>query len=361
MTDVSVTTDRAGASKPASRSSIAVIIVNYRTPALALAAARALIPERADNPTLRVVIVDGGSGDDSPEVLRAGVADADLAGWVELLPLPINGGFGWANNQAMQRLLQSGDAPDYFHVLNPDTEVEPGAVSTLRAVLDDIPRCGAVGSVLLNPDNSLSGSAFGDMSPLRELVRGSRLEVLRRVFRLKPMLVTEPGEADWVTGASTMFRAAALKQSGLFDTGFFLYFEEVELMWRLVRAGWTIRHEPASRVRHIGGASTGVNYDPKARRTLPPLPRYWFEARRRMYARTRGRTGAILANGYWLAGHGLYLARRAVGLGGHHVPVANEGRDVLRHGILPTTTDLAPHVTRWDDPIDQPPAWMKAR
>ncbi|WP_242139337.1 MULTISPECIES: glycosyltransferase family 2 protein [unclassified Sphingomonas] len=337
---------------------IAVIIVNYRTPALALSAARALIPERAGNPTLRVVIVDGGSGDNSADVLQAGVVDPALAGWVDVLALPINGGFGWANNQAIQRLLQSDDAPDYFHVLNPDTEVEPGAVSALRDVLDRHPRCGAVGSLLLNEDGSLSGSAFGAMSPLRELVRGARLDAMRRVLGIKPMLVTEPGEADWVTGASTMFRGAALKQAGLFDTGFFLYFEEVELMWRLAKAGWSIRHEPVSRVRHIGGASTGINYDRKVARTLPPLPRYWYEARRRMYARTRGRTGAILAGSYWVVGHALFLARRTVGLGGKHVPVANEARDLLRHGILPSAADLRPHVARWDDAIDQPPAWM---
>ncbi|MDN4630833.1 glycosyltransferase family 2 protein [Sphingomonas sp. PsM26] len=340
---------------------VAVIIVNYRTPDLALAAARALMPDRADNPGLRVVIVDGGSGDTSAEVIRAGVADPALSDWVELLALPINGGFGWANNQAIQRLSQSADAPDYFHVLNPDTEVEPGAVTTLRKVLDSHPRCAAVGSLLLNADGSESGSAFGNMSPLRELVRGSRVNALGRMLGVKPMLVTEPGEADWVTGASTMFRATALKQAGLFDTGFFLYFEEVELMFRLVKAGWTIRHEPASRVRHIGGASTGVNYERKAAKALPPLPRYWYEARRRMYARTHGRTGAMLANGFWVAGHGLYLVRRAVGLGGSHLPVANEARDLLRHGMLPSKADLQPHVARWDDPIDQPPAWMAKR
>ena len=339
----------------------AVVIVNYRTPALALAAARALQSERADNPGLHVVIVDGGSGDTSPEVLRAGVAEPALADWVELLALPINGGFGWANNQAIQRLLQSEDAPDYIHVLNPDTEVEPGAVTALRKVFEQHPRCGAVGSLLLNDDGSLSGSAFSAMSPLRELVRGTRIEALRRLFGIKPMLVTGPNEADWLTGASVMFRSTALKQAGLFDTGFFLYFEEVELMWRLSKAGWSMRHEPHSRVRHIGGAATGVNYGRATARTLPALPRYWFEARRRMYALTRGRTGAIVAGSCWVAGHGVFLARRAIGLGGGHLPVTNEARDLLRHGIIPSARDLQAHVTRWDDPVDQPPAWMANR
>lgn len=337
---------------------VAVVIVNYRTPELALSGARSALVERSDNPGLRVVIVDGGSGDGSADVLRTGVADPMLADWVELLALPINGGFGWANNQAIQRLLQSDDAPDYIHVLNPDAEVEPGAISALRDVLDHHPRCAAVGSVLINDDGSLSGSAFEAMTPLRELIRGARLDVLRRILRVKPLVVTEPGEAVWVTGASTMFRAAALKQAGLFDTGFFLYFEEVELMARLKQAGWNIRHEPASRVRHIGGASTGINYDRKALRTLPPLPKYWYEARRRMYALTHGRRGAALAGVFWLTGHGLFLARRAVGLGGKHLPIANEARDVLRHGIRPAPVDLQPHVVRWDEPVDQPPGWM---
>ena len=80
-----------------------------------------------------------------------------------------------------------------------------------------------------------------------------------------------------------------------------------------------------------------------------------------VYARTHGRTGATLANGFWIAGHGVYLLRRAIGLGGQHLPVANEGRDLLRHGMLPSKADLQPHVAWWNDPIDQPPAWMATR
>ena len=56
-----------------------------------------------------------------------------------------------------------------------------------------------------------------------------------------------------------MLRVDSLRTVGLFDEGFFLYHEEIELMWRLRQAGWTIAFEPRSRVRHVGGGSSGVH------------------------------------------------------------------------------------------------------
>ncbi len=110
--------------------SVAAVMVNFRTPDLALDAARALASARAEFPDLRLVIADGFSQDDSVERLEAGVAGSDLAEWVTVLPLAVNGGFGWANNQAMLRLMQSDSPPDYIYLLNPDTQVTPGAVTT---------------------------------------------------------------------------------------------------------------------------------------------------------------------------------------------------------------------------------------
>ena len=79
-------------------------------------------------------------------------------------------------------------------------------------------------------------------------------------------------EVDWTTGASVMFRSEALGQTGLFDEGFFLYHEELELMWRLRRAGWTIAFEPRSRVRHVGGVTTGMGSQHSAAPVEPPAP-----------------------------------------------------------------------------------------
>lgn len=339
---------------------VAIVIVNYRTPDLALGAVRSLVAERERVPGLRVVLVDGGSGDGSADRIAAGLADPALSGWAEAMPLPINGGFGWANNQAIQMLMQGDRPPDYVHLLNPDAEIEPGAVAALVAVLEREPRCAAIGSLLLDPDGSPSGSAFRFQGPLAEFGRGVRIGAVRTLLRLPEVLAENgrPGVVDWATGASVMMRSAALREVGLFDTGFFLYFEEVELMWRLNVAGWHIRHEPASRVRHVGGAATGVR-DGETRSLLAaPRPAYWYASRRRFYALTHGRVHAAAASAAWLAGNALFGLVRAVGLGGRHMITRNEARDLVHHGILASGADATPHIARWDEPVGREPAWM---
>lgn len=339
---------------PAAPPRVAIVIVNYRTPDLAVGCVRSLIGERAALPGLRVVVVDGGSADGSAERIDAALAAPDFGGWTSLLPLAINGGFGWANNQAMLRLLQQPDPPDFIHLLNPDAEVEPGAVARLADHLARTPRCAAVGSLLLDPDGTPSGSAFRFPSIGREFVRGAATPALGRLLGIAPTLAEEAGVApDWVTGASVMLRAEALREAGLFDDGFFLYFEEVELMWRLRRAGWSIAHEPASRVRHVGGAATGVRVTKAERR-----PAYWFDSRRRLFVRTAGAAtlrGATLA---WMAGRALWKLREALRLTRDQPAAAPETADHLRRSLRIRPQDRRAAVTRWDDPPAQFPAWM---
>jgi len=337
--------------------SVAVVVVNYRTPELTLGAVASLIAERERVPGLRAVVADGGSGDGSAEALAAAFAEPRFAGWTHFLPLSVNGGFGWANNQAIQWLMQGETPPDYLHLLNPDAEVEPGAVAALAAVLDAEPECGAVGSLLLEEDGTPTGSAFRFPGARSELVRGSRTDALGRLLGVGS-LVMRPADlatVGWVTGASVMLRSEALRRTGLFDTGFFLYFEEVELMWRLTRGGWTVRHQPASRVRHLEGASTGVR-DASGEMLAPPRPAYWYRSRRRLHALMLGGRGARVADLAWLAGDRLFALRRRLGLARGRVTVAGEAAGV-RAGAR--AFDPPPAPARWDEPPGRPPAWME--
>jgi GT2 family glycosyltransferase len=65
------------------------------------------------------------------------------------------------------------------------------------------------------------------------------------------------GEVFGGCGAALALRTAALREVGVFDDDYFLYYEDVDLSWRLRRAGWTVRYEPSSTVRHQHSASTG--------------------------------------------------------------------------------------------------------
>src|SRR4051812_21952768 len=341
---------------------VAVVTVNYRTPALALACLGSLAVERRTLPNLSVVVVDGGSGDGSAEQLAKALDVAEYRDWVELLPLPINGGFGWANNHAIQMLLRGAEPPQYIHLLNPDSEIEPGAVRVLVDYLEAHPRVAAVGSQLLELDGSWTGSAFSFPSIRGELSRGARTASVHRLLRIPPVAVkTETAaEVDWATGASVMLRADALRQVGLFDEGFFLYHEEIELMWRMRQAGWTISTEPRRRVRHVGGGSTGVHYRATSAAFEPRRPRYWYRSRSRYFALTRGWAVAALAYFSWILGHVVWSIRRLVGLAGGAKPFEHQLRDHLANSF-PRRHDRVPAVARADGTPSTEPAWMRNR
>jgi GT2 family glycosyltransferase len=346
---------------PVRNSSIAVVTVNYRTPALTKRCIAAVAKERKGLPRLRAVVVDGGSADGSAAELSAALAKPAFASWVEFMPLSINGGFGWANNQAIQRLLQRAEPPEFIHLLNPDTEIEPDAIRFLVDYLLRHPRIAAVGSQLIDPDGSCAGSAFNFPSIRGEFARAAATRPLERLFKIPPIAVdaAEAIEVDWVTGGSVLLRVEALREVGLFDEGFFLYNEEVELMWRLRRAGWAVATEPRSRVRHVGGGATGVTGRATGARLEPRKPAYLFRSRTRYFGLTRGPAGAAAAYAAWLAGHAVWRARRLLGMPIGE-PVDHEFRDHLRKAF-PRKSDFAAAVAAAESEPTDLPAWMARR
>lgn len=340
---------------------IAVIIVNYRTPELTRRCLAALAHERKLLPGLRAIVVDGGSADTSAEELAKAVAHPDYENWASFLPLPINGGFGWANNEAICRLMLGPEPPQLIHLLNPDSEIQPGAVATLAEYLAAHPGTAAVGSQLLEPDGSFGGSAFTFPSLRSEFSRAARTELLDRLLRVSPIAIASDTatEVDWTTGASVMIRVEALRQAGLFDEGFFLYYEEVELMWRLRRAGWAIAFEPRSRVRHVGGASTGMRDRTSHVRAEPRKPSYWYRSRARYFSLTRGRVFATMAWSAWLLGYAFWFVRHRLGLAPGAKDVDRALHDQLAYSF-PRKGDSRPAVRRLDSPPGGVPAWMKS-
>lgn len=339
---------------------VAVVVVNYRTPDLALRCLEAVEKERRALPLLRLIIVDGFSNDGSAEKIRMAICDPRYASWVTLLALPINGGFGWANNQAILKLLAGGLTPKFIHLLNPDTAVEPHAIEALVRLLLERPDAAAAGSQLLEEDGSESGSAFVFPTLLGEFARGARTGLVESLLRIKRegLALREARDVDWVTGASVMLRTTALQQAGLFDDGFFLYHEEIELMWRLRACGWQIVHEPASRVLHAGGAATGVNVRPTKGPIIPRRPAYWYESRRRFFARSRGPLSVPLALGMWTAGYGFFRLRRALGLAPGSKLLEHELSDQWKYGRS-RPSDRGGAIVFPGSSERARPAWMK--
>jgi N-acetylglucosaminyl-diphospho-decaprenol L-rhamnosyltransferase len=334
---------------------LTVIIVNFRSADLSLQAVRSLGADRALLPGLRAIIVDGGSGDGSAERLAEALAADEFQGWAELLALPINGGFGWANNQGMLREIQRPDAPEFIFLLNPDAQVTQGAIPALLDHLAAHGRCAAAGAQLLDEQGEPQVSAHRFPTALGEFARATRTGLVQRLLgdAGAPLPIGERAcEADWVSGASVMLRTEALRHTGLFDDGFFLYFEEVELMWRLKRAGWQVWYVPSAKVIHLEGAVTGA-VEAAAKR----MPRYWYDSQRRYFALTSGRAGAIMALGAWQVGHLLWRLRRLL-RSGRGAAVPHMARDRVRFG-LPRSTDTRRSVPSAASPPGSPPAWMR--
>jgi N-acetylglucosaminyl-diphospho-decaprenol L-rhamnosyltransferase len=332
---------------------VAVAIVNYRTPRLVLSCLRSLLAERIALPQLHVIVVDNASGDDSADLLSAAIAQTPFADWVRFMPQSLNGGFGWGNNQALLTLLNDASPPDAILLLNPDTVIEPGAIAALVEDMKRRPDAGAIGSQLVNEDGSLSGSAFRFPSVAREFDRGFGMGRVSQFLGIQPTLIPigERGPMDWVTGASVLIRSEALRQVGLFDTGFFLYFEEVELMHRLAQAGWKCYHCPESRVVHVAGASTGVVDGKSEARRVPPD--YLFVSRHRYFALTGGKLRAWLADIAWLLGGFLRVRGRQ--------EISEERAAFLKVGLGASALDEERAITKVGDPIGEAPFWMSAR
>ena len=335
---------------------LAVIVVNYCTPALAIESVLACAPARAAFPGLRVVVVDGASNDGSVEQLAAAFADLD---WVTVLPLAVNGGFAFANNRAILALERDGALPELIALINPDARVRPGALEAMATLLDREPRAAAAGAALIGDTGERQSSTFRFPSIRGEFSRGARTRLIDRLFGIPSSSIDldVATEVPWVTGAAVTLRTAALRETGLFDEGFFLYFEETDLMRRLRRDGWSIWHEPMARVVHDGGAATQIRDPRTGMPTARRMPRYWYEARRRYFALSAGRPYALLAGLAWLGGQMWWRLRRTIERRPYTGP-ARSMRDLIAYGLWPNRLDGGAAIPRVGEPVADRPAWM---
>lgn len=290
---------------------VLLVVLNYRTPDLAVRCLESLEDEVADVGSMRVVVTDNDSGDDSVTTIGAAIERKGWD-WCELIPLARNGGYCFGNNAGIRPHLFGDDAPDFVMLLNPDTYVRPGAVGALLRFLEENPEVGIAGSRLEGPDGELQNGAFRFPTPLREMLDGFRMGVLYKAMSEGNALYElsdQPMPVDWVVGAAMMIRRQVFDDVGLLDEGYFLYFDEVDFCLRARRGGWPAFYVPSSVVVHLVGRATGIS-DPKAR--PPRFPKYWFESRRRFFVKNHGAVAALLADVGFLGGYTTWRMRRVL-------------------------------------------------
>jgi len=311
--------------------SIAVVIVTYKSAEVAIESLRSVQAERFTTGIhIRAVVVDNASGD-FPQISRA-VGENGWDSWVTVVLAPRNGGFAYGNNLGIRHAAQAGRA-DYFYLLNPDTQVRPGAIATLARFLEHQPSIGIAGSSFENQDGSEWPISFRFPTLVSEFSQALGLgPVMRLLDRWAVARRMEPvaQQVDWICGASMMIRAGVLEAIGGLDEGYFLYFEETDFCLRARRAGFPTWYVPESRVMHVGGQSTGVT----ERNVVPRrLPAYWFDSRRRYFAKTFGMRHAMAIDAIVLLAYPLGWLKRFV-LRQRHKSIPHYFRDFIRGSML---------------------------
>lgn len=298
--------------KPNASVKLAIVVVNYRTGDLVADLLQSLAGKGGMPDRTKVIVVDGASNDGSADKIAASIATHRWSDRMEMLPLNVNGGFAFGNNRGIEHAIARFGRPEYVLLLNPDTVVRPGSLSTLVSFMDAHPDAGIAGSRLEDPDGTPQACAFRFPSIAGEFESEARFGPITRLLKRWCVLYPtqeKPSRADWVSGASMIIRDAVLGEIGTLDEDYFLYYEELDFCLRAARAGWTCWHVPASRVIHLVGQSTRVTL----RSARPPrLPPYWFRSRNRYFLKHHGLAYAKMADIAWAAGHLVSSGRRIV-------------------------------------------------
>jgi N-acetylglucosaminyl-diphospho-decaprenol L-rhamnosyltransferase len=291
---------------------ILVVIVNYRTPDLTINCLRSLVAETQSVLGIKVTVVDNASGDDSVVTIQQAIDTEGWGDWVNLLASQHNGGFSAGNNLAIRPMLKSANPPDYFFLLNPDTEVRPGAIKTLVDFMTQRPQAGIAGSSFELADGTPWQITLRFPTLLSELDSGLRLGIVSKLLR-KWVMAHPSGnqicQADWIPGASMLIRRQVFESVGLMDEGYFLYYEETDYCLQAKRGGWSCWYVPESVVMHIGGQSTGVHAPEEAPKRLP---KYCFDSRRRYFTKNHGLLYAAIADLLWIIGFSLWRIRKVI-------------------------------------------------
>jgi len=202
--------------------------------------------------SMEVVLVDNNSTDGSVRFVREHFPK------VRIIENPDNRGFAAANNQAAER-----STGKYLLLLNPDTEVLPGALPALVDYADANPGIGVLGPRLINADGTLQRScwrrfpdlvtAFVDAFYLWKLPYSP----MAKFSEYGPDELSSPRQVAHLLGACLLIRREAWDEVGPLDEDYFLFLEETDWCMRAHHAGWQIVYYPDAGVIHYGQHSAG--------------------------------------------------------------------------------------------------------
>jgi len=229
---------------------LSIIIVNWNVREDVVNCLRS-IEENQPRCEYEVIVVDNASTDGSAEAVRQKFP------WVRLIVNERNLGFAAGNNVGLKKA--SGE---YVFFLNSDTIAPRGSFDGLVSFMDANPDVGGCGPKLLNQDGTVQPSARR-FPTLRGILHHYTILRVVPIFRseyrkwhMRDFKHDRRMDVDQVMGAALMARRSIVEDIGRMDETFFMYYEEVDLCYRIKQAGWRIVFTPDAVITHRGGRST---------------------------------------------------------------------------------------------------------
>lgn len=237
---------------------LSVIIVNYNVSAF-LEQALASAQKAMRGIEGEIYVVDNHSVDDSVAMVKAKFPQ------VKLIENQDNVGFAKANNQAIR--ISTGE---YVLLLNPDTLVEEDTFSKCIDFMDATPDCGGLGVKMVDgqgrflPESKRGipypSSSFYKLFGLSKLFPKSKKF---GAYHATYIGEDETHEVEVLAGAYMMLRRSVLDEVGLLDEDYFMYGEDIDLSYRILKGGYKNYYFPQTRIIHYKGESTkkgSLNY-----------------------------------------------------------------------------------------------------
>ena len=223
--------------------SVSVVILNYNGKDYL----KEFLPnvQQSNYPNLKIYVADNGSTDGSIGLLLQKFSD------VKIINLKENYGFAEGYNQALQHVES-----DYYILLNSDVEITPDWITPIVELMEKDKTIGAAQPKILSWHHKdtfeYAGGAGGWLDHWGyPFCRGRIFDVVEK----------DTGQYDsnaeifWASGAAFFVRSKLYHDLGGFDGDYFAHAEEIDLCWRIKRAGFKIMAVPQSKVYHVGGGT----------------------------------------------------------------------------------------------------------
>ncbi len=230
---------------------LSIIIVNYNVKEFLQNLIHS-IEKASTNITKEIIVIDNASDDGSVEFLKEKFPQ------VKLIVNQKNLGFGKANNIGLKQATGK-----YILLINPDTIVAEDTFEKMIQFFETNKNVGLAGCKILNPDGTLQlacrrsfpgpWTSFTKVTGLSSLFPKSKLFAR---YNLTYLDENQSYEVDAISGSFMMMRREVYRKVGGFDEQFFMYGEDLDLCYRVQKAGFKIYYVHTTQIIHYKGEST---------------------------------------------------------------------------------------------------------